>query len=417
MTSLSSTEPAAGAASAQQEITRLAAMPAVHAAMNWFGANEHLLRDRQLEVASIPAPPFGEAVRSAWMRDRFVELGLESVEIDAIGNVTGVRPGTDPDAGLVAVSAHLDTVFSASTPLNVRRDGDRLLGGGISDNAAGLTALLGIASALPAAGLEHKSSIVFIGNVGEEGEGDLRGMRAIFAEPRWRDSIAYTVVIDGAATDTIVTQALGSKRFRVTVNGPGGHSWSDFGIPNPIVVLARAVARFSRVNIPAEPKTSCTIATISGGTSVNTIPDSASMKVDIRSVSNQEIERLENALHEALAEAAAEFPGRSKGRNSGRGISYHVELIGCRPTAELKPGARILRVIRAVDAHLGNAARLHRASTDANIPLSMGLEAISIGAGGAGGGAHTLQEWYDPAGRDLGLKRALLTVLALAGVQ
>ncbi len=183
------------------------------------------------------------------------------------------------------------------------------------------------------------------------------------------------------------------------------------------MALARAVARFSRVNIPAEPKTSCTIATISGGTSVNTIPDAASMKVDIRSVSSQEIERLEKALNDALAEAAAEFPSRGKGRNSGRGLSYKVELIGCRPTAELKPGARILQVIRAVDAHLGNAARLHRASTDANIPLSMGLEAISIGAGGSGGGAHTLQEWYDPAGRDLGLKRALLMVLALAGVQ
>jgi tripeptide aminopeptidase len=416
MTSLTSTEQAAGAASAQQEISRLAALPTVHAAMNWFRANEHALRDRQLEVAAIPAPPFGEAARSVWMRERFIELGLESVEIDAIGNVMGVRPGTDPDAGLVAVSAHLDTVFAAGTPLNVRRDGDRLLGGGISDNAAGITAVLGLMSAMRSADLQHKSSIVFIGNVGEEGEGDLRGMRAIFADPRWRDSIAYTVVIDGAATDTVVTQALGSKRFLVTVNGPGGHSWSDFGIPNPIVVLARAVARFSRVNIPAEPKTSCTIATISGGTSVNTIPDSASMKVDIRSVSNQEIERLEKALNDALAEAAAEFPARGKGRNNSRGISYQMELIGCRPTAELKPGARILPVIRAVDAHLGNAARLHRASTDANIPLSMGLEAISIGAGGSGGGAHTLQEWYDPAGRDLGLKRALLTVLALAGV-
>lgn len=402
------------AAGAAQEVARLAARREVHAAMSWFRANEPILRQRQLEVASIPAPPFGEAARAHWLRDRFLDLGLQDVELDGIGNVLGLRPGDGPDAGLVAVSAHLDTVFSVGAPLNVRRDGDRLYGAGISDNAAGITGQLAVAAALQAAGLRHNLGILFIGNVGEEGEGDLRGMRHIFADPRWRDSIAYTVVVDGAATDTVVTQALGSKRFLVTVYGPGGHSWSDFGTPNPIVILSRAIAAFSRVTLPADPKTSCTIATICGGTSVNSIPESASMKVDIRSAAAEEIDRLEQALRDALSDAAAEYPLRGTGRP--RGVGFDVELIGCRPAADLDPAARILQVVRSVDAHLGNHARQHRASTDANIPLSMGMQAISIGAGGTGGGAHTLQEWYDPAGRDLGLKRLLLTVLTLAGV-
>jgi len=400
----------------QQEIARIASLRDVHAAMGWFRSHEHILRDWQLEVAAIPAPPFGEEARAKWLRERFVEIGLASVEIDGIGNVLGMLGGGSQNGKLLALSAHLDTVFAAGTPLNVRRDGDRLYGAGISDNAAGIVGLLAVASALKAANLRHHAGILFVGNVGEEGEGDLRGMRYIFADPRWRESIAYTIVVDGAATDTIVTQALGSRRFLVTVTGPGGHSWSDFGAPNPIVVLSRAIASFSRVPLPAEPKTSCNVGTISGGTSVNSIPESASMKVDIRSTSPAEIDRLERVLNETLADATSEFPVCGKGRMS-RGISYDVQLIGSRPAAELPVTARVLQVIRAVDTHLGNHARVHRASTDANIPLSMGMEAISIGAGGTGGGAHTLQEWYDPAGRDLGLKRVLLTMLTLAGVE
>ncbi|HUI54613.1 MAG TPA: M20/M25/M40 family metallo-hydrolase [Bryobacteraceae bacterium] len=400
---------------AQQEITRLAGLRDVHIAMEWFRSHEPALRDWQLEVAAIPAPPFGERPRAEWLRSRFAELGLEKVELDAVGNVLGERPGSSPDEKLVAVTAHIDTVFAAGTPLNVRREGDRLHGGGISDNGAGIVGLLALAAALRSAQVNHAAGLLFIGNVGEEGEGDLRGMRHIFCESPWKNRIGPTVVLDGAAIDTVVTQALGSRRFQVTVTGPGGHSWSDFGAPNPIVVLSRAIDRFSRTELPAEPKISANVGVISGGTSVNSIPESASMRVDIRSASQQEMERVERALREAVAEAAAEYPRRA--RNGSRGISYEIQLIGCRPAAELAPGARTLQVIHAVDAHLGNRARPHRASTDANIPLSLGREAISIGAGGSGGGAHTLQEWYDPAERDLGLKRVLLTVLALAGVK
>ena len=398
----------------QQEIARLAGLRDVHAAMEWFRSHEPELRDWQLEVAAIPAPPFGEGPRAEWLRSRFSELGLEDVQVDAVGNVVGVRPPVDPDQKLVAVTAHIDTVFAAGTPLNVRRKGDRLYGAGISDNGAGIVGLLALASALRAAKVRLSAGLLFIGNVGEEGEGDLRGMRHIFCESAWKDRIGPTVVLDGAATDTVVTQALGSRRFQVTIQGPGGHSWSDFGAPNPIVVLSRAIARFSRTELPAEPKISANVGVISGGTSVNSIPESASMRVDIRSASQQEMERVERALRDAVAGVVSEYPRRA--RNGSKGISYEIQLIGCRPAAELDPSARILQVIHAVDAHLGNRARPHRASTDANIPLSLGREAISIGAGGTGGGAHTLQEWYDPAERGLGLKRALLAVLALAGV-
>ena len=205
--------------------------------------------------------------------------------------------------GYVTLSAHLDTVFPAGTPLNVRQQGSRLYGPGVSDNGAGVTAMLAIAAALQAVGIRHALPFVFIGNVGEEGEGDLRGMRHIFSTQRWKDSIHYSLVLDGAGSDTIVAEALGSRRFEVIVRGPGGHSWSDFGAPNPIVVLARAIQAFAQIPVPASPKTTFNVGVIRGGTSVNSIPESASMRVDIRSTSMAEMERLERALRQALDRA------------------------------------------------------------------------------------------------------------------
>ncbi|HXZ26900.1 MAG TPA: M20/M25/M40 family metallo-hydrolase [Terriglobales bacterium] len=401
-------------ATPRQEVARLAELGAVHAALTWFRAHEREIAERQIELARIPAPPFGEQARAVWLRDRFQELGLEDCHIDEAGNVLAVRPGSHPEAGYLALAAHIDTVFPAGTPLDIRREGSRLLGPGISDNGAGVVALLALAGALEAAEIRHAAPILFLGDVGEEGEGDLRGMRHLFSDPRWKDAIAYTLVLDGAATDTVVTEGLGSRRFEVTLRGPGGHSWSDFGAPNPVVILARAISLFSGVHVPAEPKTAYNVGNISGGTSVNSIPESASMKVDLRSLSAAEIDRLERALREAVGEAVIEAK-KSAGRRGGE-IACEIKLIGSRPAAELKPGARILEVVEAVDAHLGNASRVHRASTDANIPLSLGREAVGLGAGGAGGGAHTLHEWYDPSGRDFGLKRILLAALALTGV-
>jgi tripeptide aminopeptidase len=404
----------ARAATPQQQVQRVAEMPATHAAFDWFRSHERQITDQQLDLARIPAPPFAEQVRSAWLRDQFAKLGLADVHIDEIGNVLGMRRGTDPKAKFIALSAHIDTVFPPGTATDARRgNDDKLYGPGISDNGAGVVALLAIAGAMQSANVQTVAPVLFIGNVGEEGEGDLRGMRHIFSDPRWSERIDSLLVVDGAGTDTIVTQALGSKRFEVTVHGPGGHSWSDFGAPNPIVILAHAIDTFSRTAVPANPKTTFNIGVISGGTSVNSIPETATMRVDIRSSSMQEIDRVETALREAVGSAVAQAsPGE---RNGGtQGVTFDVQAIGTRPAAELPDDAHIVQVVKAVDALLANNSRVHRASTDANVPISMGREAVAIGAGGTGGGAHTIHEWYDPKNRDLGLKRILLIVLALA---
>jgi tripeptide aminopeptidase len=399
-----------------EAILRLTGQPEVRAAFDLFRAGAAEFADWQATVARIPAPPFGEAARGAWLADRFREAGLSEVQVDEVGNVFGVHGGNVNR--YVSLSAHIDTVFPSSTLLNIHQDGSRLYGPGVADNGAGITAMLAIANVMRKANIPHALPFVFIGNVGEEGEGDLRGMRHVFSTPKWRDSIAYSVIVDGAGSDTIVAQALGSRRFEIIVRGPGGHSWSDFGMPNPILVLARAVDRFSRTPVPSSPKTTFNVGVIRGGTSVNSIPESASIRVDLRSTSMAEIDRLEHELRLAMDAAIAAENRTEPLRETRRPQAVQAEIvpIGNRPAGELPHDARILQVIRAVDAQLGNSAQIQRASTDANVPLSLGREAIGLGGGGSGGGAHTLQEWFDCNGRELGLKRILLTMLALSGV-
>jgi tripeptide aminopeptidase len=389
---------------AQQRVVRLAQVPAVHEAFSWLRRKEFQFQERQMELTKIPAPPFGEAARADWLQYRFRELELKDVHIDAVGNVLGVLPGEDEADGYVSMSAHIDTVFPIGTPLHVRRDRDRLYGPGISDNAAGVIAMLGVAGALRENRLRPSSPIVFIGNVGEEGEGNLRGVRHIFDDTRWKDAIEFSIMIDGAGIEAIIAEGLGSRRFEVTATGPGGHSWSDFGVPNPIVILSRIITAFSATELFQAPKTTFNIGVIEGGTSVNSIPERACMRVDIRSISLREIERLEDALRKAVEDAKVSD------------VEIDVRTIGDRPAAELRGDSALLAVTRAVDAHLGIASRLQRASTDANIPLSQGREAVALGAGGSGAGAHTIHEWFDPQGRELGLKRLLLLTLALTGI-
>jgi acetylornithine deacetylase/succinyl-diaminopimelate desuccinylase-like protein len=381
-------------------LAKLAASAEVKYALRWFRDREPLFSAWQTEIARIPAPPFGESIRAQQVRRMFQEIGLQDVHCDEVGNVVGVSPAVGPQ--YVSVSAHMDTVFPADTALDIHREGSRLSGPGISDNAAGLVALLATAGALRECRIHHTLPVVFIANVGEEGEGDLRGIRHIFSSQRWKDAIAYSLVLDGAGCDTVVAQALGSRRFEVTLRGPGGHSWSDFGAPNPIVVMSQVVVELAGLPLPQEPRTTVNVGVIHGGTSVNSIPETAHMRVDIRSVSDAQLDRLEADLHRLVSQAAGSL------------LSYEMVNIGDRPAAELAPNARILQAVGEVDAFLGNSARLQRASTDANIPISMGREAIAIGGGGTGGGAHTLQEWFDCKGRDLGLKRILLTLLLLA---
>src|ERR1035441_1961830 len=260
------------APSVQQEVARLAASPEGRSAFNWLRTQEPQLAHWQMEMARIAAPPFGESARGAWLAERFREIGLDDVRIDDVGNVFGTHPGFG--RRYVALSAHIDTVFPADTPLHIRQQGSRLYGPGVADNGAGIAAMLAVASALASARISHELPFLFIGNVGEEGEGDLRGMRHVFATPRWRDAIAYSVIVDGAGTDTVVADALGSRRLEVIVRGPGGHSWSDFGAPNPIIALARAIEVLSQTPVPASPKTTFNVGVIRGGTSVNSIPRS-----------------------------------------------------------------------------------------------------------------------------------------------
>jgi tripeptide aminopeptidase len=396
----------------------LAADARVRDAMEWFAAQEALFTRWQVEVARIPAPPFHEDARAVWLAEQLEKLGLTGVHRDEIGNVLALHPGKEDSA--ISISAHIDTVFPAGTELNIRQQGPRLYGPGISDNASGVTALLAIAAVCTQFQLPHRPSLLFIGNVGEEGEGDLRGMRHIFLNSPWTHKIEASVIVDGAGSDTIVAEALGSRRFEVTVRGPGGHSWSDFGAANPIGALSHAVHLFSQTRVPSSPKTTFNVGVIEGGTSVNSIPESARMRVDIRSASAMEIERLEMELRRAVEHAVEEEDARGRrSRNPQTRPQLRAEFraIGNRPAGQLPQTARILQIARAVDAYLGNAAQVQRASTDANIPLSLGREALALGAGGQGGGAHTLQEWFDVNGRELSLKRILLIVLVLAGTQ
>ena len=321
-------------------------------------------------------------------------------------------PGSDPKS-VVLLAAHLDTVFPSGTDVHVKRVGSRLLAPGISDNGAGLAALVGLAQALAESHIRTTQTIVLAGDVGEEGEGNLRGMRALvdYYGPR----LAAVIAIDGPSTDHITTQGIASRRVEVTVTGPGGHSWSDFGAANAITALSRGIVRFSAIRLPEEPRSSFNFGVIEGGQSVNSIPARASVKVDLRSEDEDQITRMENALRDAMQIGARDEVSASRSAKDSMQVSFRS--LGTRPAGSLPDDSPLLQTIRDVDRFLGNRSRLERSSTDANIPLSLGIPSVALGGGGLGAGSHTLGEWYDPAGRDLGLKRLFLTVLSLAGLQ
>jgi acetylornithine deacetylase/succinyl-diaminopimelate desuccinylase-like protein len=375
--------------------------------------------DWQAELVAIPAPPFGEQARSEWLTTRFQEAGLSQVHIDSVGNVLGFLPAANlsPDSTgpIVVISAHLDTVFPVETPLNLVLDGDRLQGPGACDNGAGVAGLLAIANALVESGVELPASLLFLGNVGEEGEGDLRGVRQLYKQTALAGRIAAHIVLDGAGADSVVTQALGSKRYQVVITGPGGHSFTDAGTPNPIVALASALAVLAETPLPAEPRTTLNLGTIHGGTSVNSIPESSQASIDFRSTGPEQLVRLEVALHRAVEDAVDACNAAAKsGINAGKGqLGFAIEKIGDRPAAYLPADSPLLETLRAVDRHLGLRTDLRLGSTDANIPLSMGIAALSMGAGGEGGGAHTTAEWYSAKDREIGLKRVLLLTIAM----
>jgi tripeptide aminopeptidase len=383
----------------------------VRAALDWFTPNIFWVNDQQARITEIPAPPFQEAQRASAVKALLAEAGLV-VQIDKTGNVIGELRGVN-EKELVVVAAHLDTVFPSGTDVKVHRDGSRMAAPGISDNGSGVAALLAMARAVQFAHLKPQRTVLFVADVGEEGEGNLRGMRAIV--DAYRAKLKAVVVLDGSGTDHVTTKALASRRLEAQVTGPGGHSWSDFGMPNPINALVRGSVRFINTKVSATPRTTFNIGQIEGGTSVNSIPYEARLKVDIRSESEDELARLESALRECITAGVRDEMDSARDRSKGK-LEWKVELLGSRPGGELAADSPLLAALRAADESVGNQSRIERSSTDANIPLSLGIDAISIGAGGSGGGAHSLQEWYDSAGREMGLKRALLTILGVSGV-
>jgi len=398
---------AANTAPAGLSIHEIAGTREVRECLQCFTREKQWINEMHLQLCRVPAPTFLEGERALWFIEQFRNLGWEA-SADRAGNVIA----TLGDGPYVALTAHLDTVIAPRTKdeISVEADG-RFRGPGVSDNGAGLAALLAVARAWKNAPipLDRQSNLLLVANVGEEGEGNLTGMRHLCKQAPLAKKIEAFVVVDGANTDHITTRALGSRRFEVTFSGPGGHSWSDFGVGNPVHALCRAVALFSETRLDGGPKSAINVGLIEGGSSVNAIAHTARAKVDIRSESNEKMDELVDLLDGAV-DRARDLENQ---RASAGKVTARLKEIGSRPAAALPDDAAILQYIRAVDAHLGIRSHLDCSSTDANIPMSLGIPAIAIGAGGVGGGAHTPQEWFRPEGRDLGLKRILLLLLLL----
>jgi tripeptide aminopeptidase len=407
--------------SAQRRIARLATLTAVHRAFHWLHLHQPQLRQWQLEIVRIPAPTFNESARAAWFLDRFQQLGLTNIHQDDAGNVLAeLAPELAPHLSstpysllptpCILLSAHLDTVFPADTPIEPieEKDSPRIYAPGICDNAAGLTGLLAIAAALQYAKITPPIPILFAANVGEEGEGDLRGMRHLFERGPYRTRIAAAIALEGSGSSAVVTRALGSLRFRVTITGPGGHSWTDAGTLNPILLLSHALTEIAAIKLPTDPLTTINVGHISGGTSINSIPESATALLDIRSTDPTQLISTATAVHQIFDEIVTPT---TRQKTTTSPAKLHIETIGNRPAAALPDNSPLLHTLRAVDRHLTLRTEPRLGSTDANIPLSRGIPAIALGAGGIGGGIHTVQEWYDPTGRETALRRTLLTLL------
>ena len=370
-----------------------------------------------IALTEIPAPPFKEAARARAFMTLLQQHGLSSVEMDGEGNVMGIRRGAAGAAtgGLVVVSAHLDTVFPEGTDVKVKREGTKLMAPGVGDDTRGLALILAMIRAMDAGKLRTESDVLFVGNVGEEGEGDLRGIKFLLHKGKYKDRIKQMLVIDGNESNGITRGGVGSKRYRVTFKGPGGHSYSAFGLVNPAYAMAGAIARFSRINVPASPKTTYSIGVVRGGTSVNSIPFEVSMDVDMRSVSCAELKKVDDAFLAVVREAVAE---ENAARSTKEGaIQADPKVIGERPCGETALDAPIVQNAAAAIRAFGMTPVYLVSSTDANIPMSLGIPAITIGRGGPGDRTHSLDEWTDvePKAHSVNVQRALALLLAVAG--
>jgi len=390
------------------------ATPHVARALRFFETKADAITEEHIRICSIPASPFGEQERAEYLSRKFSELGLSEVEIDEEGNCLGLLRGSSRSP-LMVVSAHLDTVFSADTNFNVVRRNGKLYAPGIADDGCGLAALIALVQAIQTQQIPIEGSILFVGTVGEEGEGNLRGVRHLFTKGRWAKHVDSFLSFDGPGLDRITNRALGSRRYRVEVTGPGGHSWGDFGLPNPVHAIGRAISRLAGFPAPKEPRTTFNVGRIEGGRSVNSIPSEASMEVDLRSAAEAELQRLDAFFRRATRDAVDE---ENATRRAGDPLlKLKVDLIGERPTGETPADSPLVELAMEATKLLGGDPRLDQSSTDSNLPISLGVPAITLGAGGSSAYSHSLDEWYDPRGRDLGLKRGLLVILGTVGIK
>ena len=397
------------------EIVRdLLASERTRRAFRFFEEQAESINEEHARICSIPAPPFGEGERAEYLRAKLVECDLVDARLDAEGNCVALRRGREESPTLV-LSAHLDTVFPAGTDCTVRRDASgRMRAPGVADDGCGLAALIALARALESCGIETRGSILFVGTVGEEGEGNLRGVRHLLTAGEWAGRVDAFISLDGPGLERVTNAALASRRYRVTCRGVGGHSWGDFGVANPVHALGRCVARLSAYPAPKQPRTTFNVGRIEGGCGVNVIPREASMDVDLRSESTEELTRLDAFFRRAAREAAED---ENTTRRAGTPpLDLDVRLIGDRPGGETDAEQPLIRLTLEATRALGAKSFLDRSSTDSNIAIARGIPAVTIGAGGASGNTHTHDEWYNPRGRDLGLKRALLVALGTVGI-
>ena len=400
---------------AAETIRQILASPAFHRAKATIAAEHGRMVEDLIRLTEIEAPSFNEDVRAhAWM-EMAKAHGLEDVAMDEEGNVTAIRRGGGNGA-LVCVAAHLDTVFPTGTNLKVRREGHRLFAPGIGDDTRSLSVLLAWVRALDAAGIRTRADILFVADVGEEGPGDLRGMRHLFQKGPYKDRIDAFITVDSPDMDRIVTSGIGSKRYRVTFRGPGGHSFSAFGLVNPMYAMARAIDQLGRVQVPTSPQTTFCASVTGGGTSINSIPNAVWTDFDLRSSSAAELARLE-AEFLAIVDAAVRAENQARSVASGP-VTAELQLTGDRPAGATDHNTDLVRLAHAAIGAHGFDPSFEASSTDANIPMSLGIPAIRIGSGGTGGRAHSLEEWIDvtPEVSIPGMAAGLATLLGVAGV-
>ena len=396
-------------------ITRLRDMEAYQGALRRLDEEYDRFVEELVQLTEIPAPPFGEEARASTYMAMLRDAGLTNVEMDQIGNVMGLRRGTG-EAPLLAVAAHLDTVFPEGTEVEVRREGNRLRAPGIGDDTAGLATLLAVARVLNETDLETESDLLFIGNVGEEGAGDLRGVKHLFRDGKYKDQIGGFISVESGGQSTITTGALGSLRYRVTFKGPGGHSYGAFGLVSPAYAMGNAIRKVSAISVPETPKTTFNIGIVEGGTSVNSIPFETSMVVDMRSESRDELEKLVETFLDLVHEAVEE-ENVTRSISEGQ-IELEMTLVGDRPSGQTSESANIVKFAVAAFEAFGIRPTFRISSTDSNVPISLGIPAITIGRGGLSGRSHSLDEWVDierePTVR--GMQVVMTTILAIAGV-